>query len=183
MSKKWKNVSIPQCFLIMFVSILCLVVFAIPFSISPLEFSFRELLNKESNLIDKIVLVAEQGIPQVISATEQYKKIMEIAYKYLIYGYIGVIALNFACAFLLILTRSNILRKLFRLFSVIFGLCLIISALAFILYLVGIYGFYSINDFGIKKTISETGALFAVGMIVFSIILSVKQFHWFTAPF
>lgn len=183
MSKKWKYVSIPQCFLIMFVSIICLATFVIPFSIDPLLLSYDKFFAKENNLINTIVVTAEEGIPQVIGATEQYKKIMEYGYTYLIYGYIGIIGVNFVFAFLLILTRANFLRKIFRLFSIIFGLALIISAIAFVLYLVGVYGYYSIYGCGFVQLIGDTGALFALGMVIFSIILSTKQFHWFTAPF
>lgn len=183
MNKKWKYVSIPQCFVIILISLICLLAFVVPFSISPVKLTYTKLFTKTDSLFATVATVAKEGIPKIIKPASSFTKYFAKSYQYLIYGYGAIIILDIIGAFLLILTRANTIRKFFRFISVIAGLFLIVVAIAFVLYLVGVFGYFSANKLTTKQLLNETAALFGLGMVIFSIFLSAKQFDWFKAPF
>ncbi len=80
-----------------------------------------------------------EGIASIISSIAEYS----------IYVYLGIFAVDVVMAILFIILRNDLIRKIFRLISIIFGIALIL----YIIVALAIAGSFA-------YTVSETGAIF-----------------------
>lgn len=182
MSKRWKNVSIAECFGIIFTSIICLAIAFIPFILDPMTFSFNALpIIGDGTLTDAMYEFSDVGLPTLIPAMEDYIDYVDYAYYYLIIGYFGILVLNIINSLVLILTSSKFWRKLSRAISILSGIILLFTIIASLLYLVALFSSFEVFVF--MDFIDGTGALFMLGLLIFSIFLSSRQFGWFKNPF
>ncbi len=186
MNRNWKNVSIAECFGIILCSLICCLVAVIPFSLDPMTLSFETLpllANEESNIMTTINSVNADGLITAIPMLEDFEELISLVFEYAIDGYFIIIFVNIFASIVLMLTQSKIVRKVCRVVSVIFGICLILIAVLFLVYAVSIFMASGSAWETIGDLLNNTGILFALGMFVFGLIIGAKQCRWFKQPF
>lgn len=186
MNRNWKNISVPECLGIIICSLICCLVAVIPLSLDPMTLSFKEfplIASEGTGILSIIESINEVGLPRLSPMLEDYLEQFGTLYKLAIEGYFFILILNIVASILLILTQSKGLRIVFRFFSAFFGIIIILIAVLFAVYIVSIFMAYKELGLTFNDVIFSCGGLFALGMVVFGIILGAKQLRWFKAPF
>ena len=105
---------------------------------------------------------------------------------YATYAYFIILALDVIMALILAVSRSEILRLVFKIISIIAAVLMLVIALAYLVHFVGcvfatIASMQIGEDFlnSLLATIDTCGLLFSIGMVIFASIMVKKQFKWF----
>lgn len=184
MSKQsWKFVSVWNCIKIIFFALLATAIVFIPVTINGVSISTYKILpiiGDGSFFSTFITENLAQSIGALIPGFSDFALISTI-YTIFTYTFFAGIILDVIFALLLIITRSNAIRILIRLISVILGFAMLIIGLLYLLYVIAIIYGAILN--GTFNQIINTGILFALGVNVVALILCKKQFKWFKKPF
>lgn len=186
-----KNVNLKQCVGTIIFALVSLCVLFIPFTFGAagINCSYKAFISDESgvNLITVASANALEGFLSVAKITEQ--STIEIISQILYYGeraYFVILAADILFALLLIFTRSQILRLIFKIISILFGFAMLAVFASNIIYIAGIAGGFicstDLMDMGMEAVMSileTSGILFALGTMLFSAFLVKKQFKWF----
>ncbi len=185
MRKKPKHVWIAQCVRIIIFSIILLCTVFIPFSFadSGMIFSYTKLpLIGDASIANNIILVTK-SLQSLTGLSTDIMIYISYVYEYYLYAFYGILLLDIVFALLLVITKLNLLRVIFRIIAILCGFVMIAVMVANIGYIVAyIYSILSVGDFNnLLPVIQENGLLYALVLSIFSGIMIKKQFSWFEA--
>lgn len=172
-----ETVSIGSCFATILFSAIALCVLLIPIS-GVAAYTLMPIIG-DGNIayFNEIMLWAFVDFTKISENITQY---ISLALEYTPYAYMFIPAADIVFAMLLILTRAEFLRKLFRFLSVLFGLVMTIVMLAQLVILIGLIGQLASDLSGITEFDFKI-MIFPFAMLIGSSIMSRKQFKWFRA--
>ena len=181
--QSWKFVSVWNCIKIIIFAIVALAIIFIPVSINGESVSTYKILPIigdgsffETFINDNLASSIATIIP-TIGAMGTVSTIFTVS----TYAFFIIIAIDVVFAILLIITRSNLLRAIFRLFSILFWFAMLFIGLAYLLYVVAIVYGAIIN--GTLTKLVDMGILIGLGFNVAALFICKKQSKWFKKPF
>ncbi len=177
MAEKKQRIWIGQCIGTIIFSIITFLTALIPYSIKDgvtLSINYMPLFGNgvmklnQLGVVNNIGLIG--GIPNFIFGNNVL--ILNI-----------ILMFNVFFSLLLIITRSNVLRIIVKIFSIILGVFLIIIAISYIVITVSIIyalfsGYFPLND--ILSSVMTSGIIYYFVTLFFIIVLAGKQFRWYT---
>jgi hypothetical protein len=180
-----KNVNLKQCFFIIIGAILGAILFLAPATFGN---SFTFLYEyvpfissvKEFDLTSATLMM--QGFSALIKLDESIITYLLMAYSYAPFVYVGILAADILFALLLLITRSQILRVIFKILSILFALVMFVVALLYLVYIVGFAGLIIhaiIKVEELMTALDTSGILVALAFVVFGFIYTGKQLKWF----
>ncbi len=187
MSQKWRYVSVSQCIWTIVFCIIAAAVLFIPFSLGTAEgtilaFKAMPLIGDGSyvNLTSNAVSGIERIVPNATVLS-----IATFLFKYSVYAYFGILAITILFALALAICRVNVVRIIFRVFSIIFAIVMIVISLTFFAFFVGNLVFFLSE--GLITNISHhfltSGYIVTFGFMILSFILIFRFFKWFAKPY
>lgn len=186
MENSSRRVWIGQCIRTIIFSLVVLCTAFIPFSFNGgTVLTYTKLPVIGDSTILAYSAKAAQGLQTLIGIPAEFMKYINYAYEYYLYGFYGILLADILFSLILILTRLNALRILFKFFSVIFGIAMLVLMIVNLGYTVGILYLYVINaGFDqILTVILGEGIIYALALTLFSGIFIKRQFVWFAADY
>ena len=189
--KHIKNVNVKQCVFTIIISLIMVAVAFIPltFGNAGYNFAFKSLIggNAEKQIFADALLTGFNGLFTVFGMKDSPIVLTVVTVMgYATYAYFGILALNIVMALILAVSRSEALRVVFKVISIIAGVLMLVIAVAYLAHFVGcIFATISSMQLGedflnsLLSTIDTCGLLFSVGMVIFASIMVKKQFKWF----
>ncbi len=187
MSDKWRFVSVSQCVWTIIFCVIAACVLFIPFSVgfengTVLAFAKMPLIGDGEYLIH--ASEALEGLKRIVS-NEMVLSIIGFFVNNNFYAYFGILILTICFATALAICRNNIVRIVFRVFSIIFACIMILLFFSYLAFFVGSTVYYlsvpELTDFSLHFL---TGGLISnFGFMLFSFILIFRFFKWFTRPY
>ncbi|MBQ8427005.1 MAG: hypothetical protein IJX16_04510 [Clostridia bacterium] len=180
--KQIKNVSVKQCFKTIFLSLIALCVAFIPITFGNvgINMTYQALPIISDGSIAEIQVVAAEGFSLLVGS--DVSAIIANALNIGTIAYFGILVANIVFSLLLIFTRSQILRIIFKVYTIIAGFAMICILLLSIVHIVGVSGFIIKGVVPIEEIMSflETSAILTMlGMAIMSGVNIGKQFRWF----
>lgn len=187
MSDKWKYVSVGKCIKTIITALIMACIVFVPisflteagtiFTYAKLPYvgdgTVTELFEKESNYLSLI-------LP---SLNESQFGLVTTVLQYAFYAYFIILAADILFSFVLLIFRSKIMRKMFEIFSALFGILMIVIALSSL-------AFVGLNVLAVLKGEATFNDIVFTGgvplmfvMFILSIILIFKQFKFFKRPY
>lgn len=182
MSKQNKSIWIGQCISTIIFSAITFLTVLIPYSINngvSHALDYMPVIG-DGTIIDKQVGV----VNNLFSIIGVNFNTFSFIFKNNVIIFYSILLLNVLFSLLLILTRVNILRIIFKIISSLFGIALIIISLSyFIIIVCTIYSLFT-GYFGplnnVLNAMLSCGIIYYFITIFFISILSRKQFGWFS---
>ena len=177
-----KKASAKKCFLTMLFALISLVLVMVPLTFGSVGLTFTyEYLPFIGNgeLMTASALSVNFASSFVPLAILEY---LTYALSYFVVAFFGILIANFVFALILMIFRANFLRVILRIFSIIFGIAII---LIFILSLFSIVSIVveliksGIEISSLIDALGATGILLYLAIAILSAILIKKQFCWF----
>lgn len=180
-----KNVNIKQCFFIIIGALLGAILFLAPATFGK---SFTFLYEyvpfissaKEFDITSATLMM--QGFAALSKLDESIISYLLMAYSYAPFIYVGVLVADILFALLLLITRSQILRIIFKIISILFALVMFVIAILYLIYIVGFAGLIIHAIIKVEELMSAldaSGILVALAFVIFGFIYTGKQLKWF----
>ncbi len=190
MIQKWKYVSVSDCVKIIIFSVIMLLIAFIPFSFSSdttsqvLSLKILPIIGSEQEILESSREIIINGISATISTIPSSTLDLLNTFFSLSFDlFFGIVLFDLVASIILAITRVNVLRKILRVISIICGFAMIFINICCILYVLGIVCTVIQNFEELNTVVLSNGTLFFIVMQVFSLILAVKQFKWFSKPY
>lgn len=187
MSDKWRFVSVGQCIRIIIFCLIPACVLFVPFSVGSAEgtilaFKKMPLIGNEEYFI--YTGYSLEGLLRIID-NETVLEVFGFLFNYNFYAYFGILALTICFALALAICRVNVVRIVFRVFSILFAIAMIVLFFSYFAFFVGSAVYYmSIPGFEELSVHFLTGGIISnTAFALFSFILIFKYFKWFTKPY
>lgn len=186
MKESWKYVSILNCIKIIIGCLIFSCVLFIPFAFTEegmvLTYKLMPIFG-DGSLTESVLgtWITESAIA-IFPVLQSLSGILDALYSFGVYLYFIILACDILFAILLIITKSRILRIIFRYLSLAFSILSLLIALSFLLYIVVVVSTL-IYEIGLMPVLKETGLLTALGFFVFGLIMAKKHLRWFKKPF
>ncbi len=116
-----------------------------------------------------------------IEAIRVVASICTYGFQYSVYAFFGILILNILFALLLLIIRANVLRVIFKVFSIIFGILSIVMATFFLIYIAALVTL-AIMGADLMTIAFECLGIHAIVMFALSIVLATRQFKWYSRP-
>lgn len=182
----WKKVSIGSCVKTIIISliIMCIVLVPVTFE-NGIVFTISKLpLIGDGTIIE----MSKTGIKFIQDLAHFPDRTMDIFYAIISYGYhifFGALILDVLFAIALIIFKNNTLRIIFKVFSIIFGVAILIIALVNLMIIFGYFYSCTVHpqEYPFIQMLKTSGITTYFAMLVVGIYLSVKQFKWFAKAF
>lgn len=187
-----KNITVGQCVKMI---VLCVILIAvslfIPFSFMKdgafeLSFTFSKLPLIGNGEFVLTALQSLDGFGRFITMPETVTNILTYPMSYFIYVFYSILLIDLIFAIFLLIFKNNILRRIFRIFSIIFGILMIVIALCSVITILGFIGQMLSVNFDmevITKILTENGLITFIALLSISCTMIKKQFTWFPAPY
>ncbi len=187
MSDKWRFVSVGQCVWIIIFCLISICVLFVPFSVGSadgtiLAFKKMPLIGDGEYLM--YAGYSLEGLSHIVE-DEKVLGIFNFLFEYNFYAYFGILILTICFALALAICRVNVVRIVFRVFSIIFAIAMIVLFFSYFAFFVGSAVYYmSIPNLEELSVHFLTGGLISNAVFtLFSFILIFKYFKWFTKPY
>ena len=181
------HVSISQCIYILISSIIILgLMIAVPAMFTnQVVFTFAKLPLIGDGTIAKDIGFAVSGLCSIIGLGENIVSVIQIVMTCLFYAFYVILVLDVLFSIFLMIFKHPVLRKTFRIISIVFASIMIIIAIGALAMVAGIVCNILIGqiEFDIWLTISNYGFCTFLLLFILSMILIFKQFTWFTKPY
>ncbi len=179
-----KNVNIKQCFGTIFMSLIaaCVALIPVTFGATGINMLYTQLPLVGDETFIATSLSTLVGFAEVTKLGADIIEILAMVMEYAPYAYFGILTANIVFALLLIITRSQILRFIFKIISILAGFAMLAVALNYIVYIVGFAGFIiqgAIPPENIMSSLESSGILAALGFVIMSFSMTGKQFRYF----
>lgn len=153
----------------------------IPFTIEPIEFSFNHIMpiaKSEINGIQNFYLLA---LFDTIGITEAIPQVIYDILPYALYAFYGILAFDIVFALLLMIIRNEVMRVIFRAISVLLGFIMLAANIVMLATVAGVITYYLkyVSETPIFEFLKNSGVFFFLGVMIFSLIGTVKQFSSF----
>ena len=187
MSDKWKYVSVGKCFKTILTALIMACVVFVPISFlteAGTVFTYTKLPYVGDGSITVLFENEARYLSLVLPGlNESQFGLVTTVLQYAFYTYFIILAVDIFFSLVLILFRSKVLRKLFELFSALFGLLMIVIALSLLAY-VGLNALAVLKgETGLNDIVFTGGVPLMLAMFILSIILIFKQFTFFKRPY
>lgn len=181
-----KNVNIEQCIYTIIASLVALLIIFIPatfgesYGIQPL-YKVMPMVGSGAFLENHtIMMTGFVGLIQLdASLISTFTQVLDLLHT----AYFLILAANIIFSLLLIITRSEFLRLIFKIVSIFAGLIMLATALSYLVYLAGLAGIFikggAIAPENILTIIDGSGILVAIAFIVFGFAMTGRQFKYF----
>ena len=179
-----KNVDLKQCIGTIIYSLIALCIVFVPVTFGEIgmrsAFETLPIIGDESYSL--IQLTATTGFTAI---TQMDIKMVETIYNaltYSTYAYFIIFLLNILFSILLFITRSQIMRLIFKIISIICAFIMLFNVLMCLIHLVGVLGLFThgiVPSDQMMSAIETTGILFVIAMLLFSAFAIKKQLKWF----
>lgn len=178
--KRIKNVSIKQCIGTIIFSVLALVVLFIPYTFgnSGMKFAFALCPIFGDGTITETPIIISQGAATLFGM-ESLIDIFQILLDLDTLIFIFIIFFNVFFSLVLAISKSEILRFVCKIITIIAGFLMIVIMLSSILHLVGIIGALTSGVVEMQNFMAElevSGVLFALGSAIISGLMIKRQF-------
>lgn len=180
-----KNVNVKQCFGTIFMSLIAACVALIPVTFGSgginMLYTRLPLVGDETFIVQSVSFVPFFG--EVTKLGADVIEILAMVMEYAPYAYFGILAANIVFSLLLIITRSQILRFIFKIITIFAGFAMLIVALNYIVYIVGFAGLFiqgTIPAEQIMQYLETSGILVALGFVIMGFSMTGKQFRYFS---
>ena len=187
MNDKWKYVSVGKCVGAIIWSIIGLATIFIPFSLSSgtvLTLKYMPIFGDGSIFI--AFNSAYSGLGTNLSLPNALVSFLTNVSQVVVYAFLIIMLVTILFGLILAITRVNVLRIIFKVFSIFFGIALIFIGLCYVLYIPGAIMSYMQIDpslANLSKAFLDTGVIYALGTAIFSFVIASKQFKFFSKPF
>ncbi len=182
--KQIKNVSVKQCITCMLFCIFALCVALIPatFGNTGLTMTYKMLPIIGDGSIAEAQLQSSQGLIALFGMSADMESTFSMMFNIGTIAYFSILALDFLFALFLALTRIQVMRIIFKIYSIIAGIAMIAILLLSVAHIVGFTGLIIqglIMPEQILTALETSAILTAIGMAILSGLLISKQFNWF----
>ena len=182
--KHVKNVNVKQCFGTIFSSLFAALVALIPvtFGSVGITFLYKTLPIVGDESFIALSLSTLPGFEAVTKLDASIIEILSMIMEYAPYAFFGILAGNIAFSFLLIITRSQILRVFFKIITIFAGFAMLAVTLIYLVYIIGFAGYFIQGMIPIDKimpSLETSGFLVALGFIFMGFSMTGKQFKYF----
>lgn len=179
-----KNVNVKQCFGTIFMSLIaaCVALIPVTFGAAGINMLYTQLPLVGDETFIATSLSTLVGFAEVTKLGADIIEILAMVMEYAPYAYFGILAANIVFSLLLIITRSQILRLIFKIITIIAGFAMLAVALCYIVYIVGFAGFFiqgTIPADQIMQHLETSGILVALGFVIMGFSMTGKQFRYF----
>ncbi|MBE5734064.1 MAG: hypothetical protein E7347_03325 [Clostridiales bacterium] len=179
-----KNVNVKQCFGTIFMSLIAACVALIPVTFGSVGINF---LYESLPLVgdETFLLLSESMLPGFAKVTKlgtDVIDILAIVMEYAPYAYFGILAANILFSLLLIITRSQILRAIFKVITIFAGIAMLVVALNYLVYIIGFAGYFIQGEVPVEQIMAKlevSGLLPALGLFIMGLSMTGKQFRYF----
>ena len=183
--KHVKNVNVKQCFFTIFGAILGCIALVLPATFGS-EFTFlyqhMPIINDIKSFDMTSTVNILYGLQALFGLETTLLENLDMIYSYAPLAYFGILALDVVMALFLIITRSQILRVIFKILSILLAFTMLAFALLYLAYIVGFAGLFIHSIIKIENLLSsldKSGLLVALGFVVLGFTFTKKQFKWF----
>lgn len=166
--------------------ILCLFAAAtlvIPYTFEPMVFSFNNIMPIGDSVITATQNTYISAFLETLGLSAVIPEAIFNIIPYTIYAFYGIIAFDILFTIILMIFRVEIFRIIVRALSILLGFATLAVFLVSLVTTAGFFTYYLSGGFGegavIIDCIKNNGLLFFLGVTVFSIIVTVKQFSSF----
>lgn len=187
MSDNWKYVSVGKCFKTIITALIMACIVFVPISFATEAgtiFTYTRLPYVGDGTITAIFENEANLVPMILpNLNESQLEFIKTILTYAFYAYFIILAADVLFSLILILFRNKVLRKMFEVLSVLFGVLMIIialSALAFVF--LNVYSVIK-NGVNFNNMVFTSGISTMLAMAVLSMILIFKQFSFFKKPY
>ena len=180
-----KNVNIKQCIFTIIGALLGCLALLLPATFGDkftFLFEYTPFISKAESFDMTSTMFIMQGLNEFFKFDESILEYILIAFSYAPYVYFGILAIDVLFALLLIITRSQIMRIIFKVISILLAFVMLAFAICYIAYIVGFAGLFIFAICKIEDLITalnNSGLLVALGFVVFGFIFTGKQLKWF----
>ncbi len=185
MSSTIKNVDRKQCIGSLIFSIFALATVFIPFILRNTTFAFQSLpLIGDGSFIDSLLTNIESAfklIQQQAFFTDN-KNLIETICLISFYAFYGIVLFDFIFSLILLIFPCEVLRLIVKIFSIIFGVVMILLTIVYVLFIIGFIAHLTTAiaaGESFKTLVQTCGALYMLVMVIFCFLLMSKQFKWF----
>lgn len=188
--KHVKNVDVKQCIYTLVICVLILIVAFIPLTFGSAGYNLAikslPVVGEESSKIylANAIQSGVEGFLMIVGLnTASYVNLFDKIFAFATYGFYIAIIIDFSMALLLLILRSELLRIIFKMISIVLGFFMIATLLLFIVEFFGIFGHLIMGAVAVEDFltfIETTGILYSLGMIIASAIMIKRQFVWFS---
>ena len=185
MSTGWKYVSKGSCIntLVWSIIIAALVLFVpIEFGAGGLKFTFKTLPLIGDGSFSLYALVGASGVDALLGGGVLPAEIL-YCYEYGFYFFFGILGVNIIFSILLLITKSNGLRMFCKVFSVLFGIMMLVLMLAFLLIIVGDVVLLISSGVEFMQWLTDSGIVSVLVLFIASLLMAIHQFKWFSNPY
>lgn len=187
MSDKWKYVSVGNCIKTIIVALIMLCIVFVPISFATdagTVFTYAKLPVVGDGTVSALFETEASYVSLILTnLNESQINLIQTVSTYAFYAYFIILAADVVFAFILAIFRSRVMRKIFEIISILFGIAMIVISLSSLAFVV-------LNILAVLKgsadfnTIVYTGGVTTMlAMFVLALILVFKQFKFFRKPF
>ena len=181
--KNYKNVSVKQSFGIIIFCLFTALILLVPFTFgnAGMHYTYESLL-AFFNGAQFMPEAVSTGLFALFNLPAQFGGIVLSALNYYPIVFFGILAFDILAALIIIIFRSEVMRLIFKIISILCGFVMILIALCALLHIAGIAGQFIMGVTpmdSFMQVLEQTGILFAIAVLVFAILLAPKQFRWF----
>lgn len=181
--KQIKNVSVGQCIRTILFSIFAFCVALIPatFGNTGINITLNTLPIIGDGSISNAQLGSATGFAALLNMDSLLDTISSLLNLSVI-AYFGILAANVLFSLFLAITRFQVLRVIFKIYSILAGFAMIFILLMSLVHLMGFFGLIIQGIIPIETVMTaiETSAILtAIGLAIFSGLLIGRQFKWF----
>ncbi len=180
-----KNVNVKQCVFMIIGTILGMLILLVPATFGDkLTFFFQHIpflsgINKFDLTSTALMM---QGLAGLLGLTEQITSLLSTIFSFTPFVYFGILVFDFIFSLLLIIIRSEKLRLICKIISIILSIVMFFICILYLIYIIGFLGLIikGILPFDqISSSINSSGILLALAFVFFSFIFFIKQIKWF----
>ncbi len=183
---KYPVVSRWNCFKIIFYCLIVACTLFVPIVLDPLKFAFQGVPLISDGHIAKLQVDFALGFSSLIGLENVLAQPLSMIMEYCTLVFYGILALDIFFSLVLCVLPYNGVRIVFRIFSIIFGIAMLLLAFLYLSSFVGFFGYLFmqagdmnglVNNLGTQFL--SSGILFFIACTVFAFTLIKRQFKWF----
>ena len=186
MSDKWKYVSVWTCIKnIIWAAIALAIVGIVPitFSSSEMTFTYTRLPFIGDGTVTELFTAETEYLSNYITLAPDKLAMVNNILLYLFYGFFAILIADIVFSFVLAIFRINVMRKIFEILGLLFGIVLIVNMLACLLFV-----FFNVmaavsGSVDLMTMIYTSGVSTMLAMFIVSLIFIFRQFKCFKIAF
>ena len=188
MSDNVKDVDVKQCIITIILALVAFCITFIPYTFGSLgtnlSISYMPLFGDGSILVTHEFI--QQGVAAILNLEGEMLSFVLFLINYDTLFFLIIILADVVLAVVHLILGNSLLRIIFHITSIVFGVILILVLISNLLFIVGLVGCFTHAIVGLDNVlaaIEPIGIFFVLGSIVACAILIKRQFVWFETIF